>query len=557
MSATLTATIEGGAPVEHRVTIPANGLEVLPVHKTLGLPDGVPGVITVTSDPESQLVTQVLETDPRPLLSLMKPPAGSRSLAYSFPLQLGGEEETLLDLYNPGPEALELLVVLYFGDTIFQYPLPGALAGGQFLSVTLSEAQRLGLKDVNGAVIPKDATTGQVMVMLHPDEGEGRFLARVRLTRLQASGTQGDFALLESCVICPAGVIAMEVFPDPITGTVGTQSSIGVLLTLDTGFQGGSSADRGFTADPFVADVIGTPALLSFVGPGTTALEAEKDVCLFYVVEAIGPFESGCACGFRGTFFDSATVQSFSAPTITSINPPRGLIGQEHTVTINGSAFGPAPQVNVSGAGVTAQVVSSSDTQIQVKLRVRSDATAGNHGITVTNPAGTSNRRDFFVQVPSKFTFVNLVPLPVSVLAPFCVPPAEPGFTAEAFLQVVDQQGIAIRSTAMVPEESVTVNPTSPSPSPFRPFAAPNNTNQNGILRDRPIGSCINPLRADVCLIVTQQFQVEVTPPAGLGAQRTFPVSTKAERADCGFGMAYSLVEGQSTVVQVELGTLP
>lgn len=249
-------------------------------------------------------------------------------------------------------------------------------------------------------------------------------------------------------------------------------------------------------------------------------------------------------------------MQSFSAPTITSINPPRGLIGQEHTVTINGSAFGPAPQVNVSGAGVTAQVVSSSDTQIQVKLRVRSDATAGNHGITVTNPAGTSNRRDFFVQVPSKFTFVSVESIPLSELG--CVPPRQPGFTAQARLQVVDQQGIPIRSLAMVPEESVSVEPNSPTFSPFLPFASPNNTDQNGILLDKPIGTCflIEP-RIDVCAIVTQRFQVVVSPGSGLGSQRTFPISTQAVRADCGFGMDYSLEEGGVTVVRVQMGTLP
>jgi len=557
ISATLTARTSSGPPVERGVIIPAQGLEVLPVHDTLGLVDGVPGVISLTSDPDLRPVVQLLETDPRPLLSLMKPPAGSSSLAYSFPLQLGGAEESVLDLYNPGPEALELLVVLHFDDAIFQYPLPAPLDGGQFLSVNLSEAQRVGLKGANGAEIPKDATTGQAMVMLHPDEGAGRFLARVRLTRLQTSGTQGDFALLESCVICPAGVIAMEVFPDPITGTVGTQSLIGVLLTLDTGFQGGSSADRGFTADPFVADVIGTPALLSFEGPGTTALEAEKDACLLYVVEAIGPFESGCACGFRATFFDSATVQSFSAPTITSINPPRGLIGQEHTVTINGSAFGPAPQVNVSGAGVTAQVVSSSDTQIQVKLRVRSDATGGNHGITVTNPAGTSNSINFFVQTPAKMDFVSIAG-PVSPETLDC-PPLTQGFGVQVLYQVRDQQGSAIQSVRMIPLEQVRQRP---NPfSPWLPIGGSNPANQptraDGTFVDIPVGSCfpIPTPTPNPFVEVDQRLAVRVLSDVGPSEEVDYVSATQVVRKDYLLGLDYQLIQGGTVLVHQQLGS--
>lgn len=92
----------------------------------------------------------------------------------------------------------------------------------------------------------------------------------------------------------------------------------------------------------------------------------------------------------------------------------------------------------------------------------------------------------------------------------------------------------------------------------FLPFASPNNTDQNGILLDKPIGTCflIEP-RIDVCAIVTQRFQVVVTPGSGLGSQRTFPISTQAVRADCGFGMAYSLMEGGIEVIRVNLGTLP
>jgi hypothetical protein len=93
---------------------------------------------------------------------------------------------------------------------------------------------------------------------------------------------------------------------------------------------------------------------------------------------------------------------ALSAPKIDSINPSRGLIGAAIArVIIEGERFGEVmPTVNVAGTGITATVVSNTDTRINVSFDISADAEPGNHGVTVRASGQTSNSVNFFVQVP-------------------------------------------------------------------------------------------------------------------------------------------------------------
>jgi hypothetical protein len=89
-------------------------------------------------------------------------------------------------------------------------------------------------------------------------------------------------------------------------------------------------------------------------------------------------------------------------PKITSVTPPRGLIGVSTSVTIAGSGFGTNPTVS-AGTGITVTRGTFSDTQIHATFAVASNAPSGNHSVTVSTTQGTSNSVNFYVQVPTFF----------------------------------------------------------------------------------------------------------------------------------------------------------
>ncbi|MCI0556832.1 MAG: IPT/TIG domain-containing protein, partial [Anaerolineae bacterium] len=87
-------------------------------------------------------------------------------------------------------------------------------------------------------------------------------------------------------------------------------------------------------------------------------------------------------------------------PSITRLEPSRGLIGQTHRITIVGDGFDDPAGVNVAGSGVTATVESVGPRSIVVDFAVADNATLGNHAVTVTVSGQTSNSVNFFVQEP-------------------------------------------------------------------------------------------------------------------------------------------------------------
>jgi hypothetical protein len=93
----------------------------------------------------------------------------------------------------------------------------------------------------------------------------------------------------------------------------------------------------------------------------------------------------------------SVTVQK---PTITSITPPRGLIGNSVSVTINGTGFGGSGLSVSAGSGISVEINSSTATQIKATFAVASSASGGNSSVTVTAGGGTSAPANFYVQIP-------------------------------------------------------------------------------------------------------------------------------------------------------------
>jgi len=95
----------------------------------------------------------------------------------------------------------------------------------------------------------------------------------------------------------------------------------------------------------------------------------------------------------------TAHLATVGPPTITSLTPANGNLGQVVQITIKGTNFVPGSTVWVHGPGVTQSnfVVLNSTTMTAV-LTILPTASVGTDIVTVKTPAGTSNGMGFPVQ---------------------------------------------------------------------------------------------------------------------------------------------------------------
>jgi hypothetical protein len=110
-------------------------------------------------------------------------------------------------------------------------------------------------------------------------------------------------------------------------------------------------------------------------------------------------------------------------PTLASISPTSGTIGQSVSLTLTGTNFISGSVVNLGGNANSGAVVSNGGNTLTITIPGSQLATAGSLGVTVTNPApggGTS--------APQTFTVNNAAPS-VSSLSPTSAPANSGGFT--------------------------------------------------------------------------------------------------------------------------------
>jgi len=151
-------------------------------------------------------------------------------------------------------------------------------------------------------------------------------------------------------------------------------------------------------------------------------------------------------------------------PKITSISPPRGLIGVTTSVSISGSGFGGNPTVN-AGTGITVTRGTFNDTQIQASFAVASNAPAGNHNVTVTTAQGTSNSdKVFYVQVPYSATFISQISattLSQAQCSTLGGPPGSAGYQRWVTLELRDSASQAIQRSGVTVDDQLT--PSTPN----------------------------------------------------------------------------------------------
>jgi hypothetical protein len=160
----------------------------------------------------------------------------------------------------------------------------------------------------------------------------------------------------------------------PSVGTVGTSGSITV--------------DGEYLIDPWTETA--TPVITgSGVSLSLGANPSDQQLSLNYSIAqgaTTGPQSLTLATRFGASNAATFTV-GYPAAHVTSLNPPTWQAGQSFTLTINGTGFGTAPTVNISGAaGVQygqAMNTNPQGTQTQVSVTIQPDAPNGTATLTV------------------------------------------------------------------------------------------------------------------------------------------------------------------------------
>jgi len=138
-------------------------------------------------------------------------------------------------------------------------------------------------------------------------------------------------------------------------------------------------------------------------------------------------------------------------PVIQTITPGRGPIGNTTTVTIDGSGFGTNPTVQ-AGSGITVNITSASNTQIQANFVVAANSTAGNHSVTVTSGGQPSNSVNFFVQVPTSVAVIS-----TTVQGGAVCPGGSAGWSRTVVLELRDQSNSPIKFAGIVMADNITI----------------------------------------------------------------------------------------------------
>jgi hypothetical protein len=153
-----------------------------------------------------------------------------------------------------------------------------------------------------------------------------------------------------------------------------------------------------FSRNSTVASVDPSSGQLTYNGAGSA------DIVFTWSEE--GYESDGLECIDEGPLVYSVDGTATGKPTITSINPAKGLIAATtSSVTLMGRGFS-GGHINTPPGIEVANITTSTDTKIVMDLVVASTATLGNNSVSITVSGEDSNSVNFFVQVPTGLSIV-------------------------------------------------------------------------------------------------------------------------------------------------------
>jgi hypothetical protein len=188
-----------------------------------------------------------------------------------------------------------------------------------------------------------------------------------------------------------------SITPDSPTVEV---ESVDTMTSWETAYYNG-----GYTVGPYQVGAQSwtsdNPSVVTVPGGICTALSPGFAGVRAFIRTEESYVWDGLNCVDLGVIYDVAGDTGVTVkPSITRLEPDRGLIGKTYSVTVVGAGFEAPASVNVAGSGVTATVKSIGSRSIVADFAIAANAGPGNHAVTVTVNGQTSSSKNFFVQIP-------------------------------------------------------------------------------------------------------------------------------------------------------------
>ncbi len=168
----------------------------------------------------------------------------------------------------------------------------------------------------------------------------------------------------------------------PISPASRGQNSTTLVTVKGTGFKTGMTASFGAGTTTTGLAVASPTQLTANVAVAADAATGVRDVVL------TSP-DDGANVGVKATATKTAGFTITDAPTVTSLTPSSGTVGQQQLVTITGTHFVSGGDFTVTIPQVAvASVVVVNATTVTANLTPGTGAAAGPHSVFVTNPDG-------------------------------------------------------------------------------------------------------------------------------------------------------------------------
>jgi hypothetical protein len=429
-----------------------------------------------------------------------------RSMTGAYPWQVRDDFTTIVYLTNISDGPAHFVAQINY-DGGFYVIAPRKLAAGETAVYDMRKLIAEQQPDSTNRRLPKDLQIGQFKwVMYGTTGGKVALNGRAEMVN-QSKRISTSYSCAENCIASYRGIITPS---DPF---VFAESVDVMTLTEKAYFNDGSTmgpwpaTGTWSSDDTNIVTMSGTTC--TAVAPGQTGVHAFIGTYDIYTWD-------GLDCLFSGTMDSTGDTTVTVKPSITRLEPARGLIGQTHSVAIVGTGFEDPAGVTVGGSGITANVqnVAPNGRSIIVDFVVAANATPGNHAVTVTVNGQTSNSVNFFVQIPTKLVRFDYTPAPPARQAPNgisqlytitngdildlsgdAVSSNRCGAYRNLMYRLLDQDGDPIEGVEVSITETFPANEYS-GPSGFKPNDLTRSTSDQGLLEDlnsltTSAGSCL------------------------------------------------------------------
>ena len=375
----------------------------------------------------------------------------------TYPWSLVSGDQTTVYLKNTTAKPTWATVQFRFPGGVYQ-PKPVQLQAFQTIAIDIETLKESGEKDMRGNLFPQTATSGVVEWI---EAKPMTMIGRAEIVNV-AAGTARSFSC-QTCN-CPAQMYGSPyMYPASYTASVGysgtpfdpeydSEDCNGIII-YGNSFSSYDILDWT-SSNTSVASVTNSGSVSAKAG-GSASITADLVWDEYYDA---GPYQNP-ECQYT-TYYPSASGTLNVKPTISSISPPKALIGTNVSVTIQGNGLSGA-SVN-AGSGISVTVNSSSSTQVQATFAVSASAAGGNHSVTVTVSGQTSNGVNFYVQIPSGSRIVSTLASYAinSTTTPSCQA-GQAGWYRRVHKRVTAQDGSDITQDPQSITETVTI--TSPN----------------------------------------------------------------------------------------------